>query len=102
MNAKSRHLRGEPPSRLVHREKLCHDIADSLGTIVRAAKGHLRHVPAQHASCDWMPLCMIGIEKAFWRYVLNRLSQLPSQVHCILHTDVQALSAHRRVHVRSV
>ena len=45
---------------------------------------------------------MIGIEEIFWRCLLDDLRELPSQVHCILHSDVEALSTHRRMHVRGV
>ena len=45
---------------------------------------------------------MVGIQQAFRRCLLDHLGQLPSQVHRILHTGVEALSTHRRMHVGGV
>ena len=45
---------------------------------------------------------MIGIQQAVRRNSLDHLAQLPSQVHRILHTGVEALSADRGMHVRRV
>jgi hypothetical protein len=46
-----------------------------------------------------MTLGVIGIEQAFRRRSLHHLGQLPSQVHCILHAGLEALSAIRRMYV---
>src|SRR5918994_2833392 len=62
----------------------------------------LRHRVAQYAGSDRMTLGMIGIEEAFWRRLVDHLGQLPSQVHRILHTDVESLSARRVMHVCGV
>ena len=62
----------------------------------------LRHRVAQHTRGDRVALGVIGIEKAFRRYPLEYLGQLPSQIHRILHTDVEALSTHRGMHMRGV
>ena len=70
--------------------------------VVRAAKRDLRHRVAQHARGDRVSLGVVGIEQALRRCPLDHLRQLPSQVHRILHTDVEALSAHRGMHVRGV
>ena len=49
-----------------------------------------------------MALGVISIQQAFRRYSLDHLRQLPSQIHRILHADVETLSAHRGMHVRGV
>ena len=73
-----------------------------LGAVVRAAERDLRHRVAQHAGSDRVALGMVGIQEALRRRPLDHLGQLPSQVHRILHADVEALSTHRRMHVRGV
>jgi hypothetical protein len=45
---------------------------------------------------------MIGVQEAFWRCRLDNLGQLPSQIHRILHTSVEALSARGVMNVRGV
>src|SRR6267142_3044100 len=45
---------------------------------------------------------MVGIEETYWRRLLDDLGQLPSQIHRILHTGVEALSTDRGMHVRRV
>src|SRR5919201_6596259 len=46
-----------------------------------------------------MALGMVRIEKAFRGCPLDNLRQFPSQVHCILHADVEALTSDRVMHV---
>ncbi len=65
-------------------------------------KRDLRHRVAQHAGGDRVALGVVGIEEAFRRCPLDHLRQLPSQIHRVLHTDVEALSADRGMHVRGV
>ena len=50
---------------------------------------------SQHPGLDWMALGVVGVEQSFWRYPLDHLGQLPSKVHGILHTEVEALATHR-------
>ena len=95
-------IRGESLARLVHAEELGHGVAQGLGAFVRAAKRDLRHRVAQHAGGDRVALGVVGIQEAFRRRPLDHLGQLPSQVHRILHADVEALSADRGMHVRGV
>ena len=76
--------------------------ASGLGAVVRTAERDLRHRGAQHARRDRVALGMVGVEEALRRRLLDHLGQLPSQVHRILHTDVEALSTHRVVHVCGV
>jgi hypothetical protein len=45
---------------------------------------------------------MVGIQEAFWGCPVDHLGQLPPQVHRILHTEVEALSTRRGMHVRRV
>ena len=68
----------------------------------RASKRDLRHRVAQHAGSDRVALGVIGIQQALRRCPLDHLGQLPSQIHRILHTGVEALPTHRRMHVRRV
>ena len=49
-----------------------------------------------------MALVLVGIEQARRRGPVDHLSQLPSQVHRILHSEAQALATYRVVHVRRV
>ena len=63
---------------------------------------HLRHRVAQHARSDRVALGMVGIKQAVGRCPIDHLGQLPSQIHRILHTDVEALSTHRVMHVCGV
>ena len=56
----------------------------------------------QHAGSYGKALGVVGIQQAFRRCLLDHLGQLPSQIHRILHTGVEALSTHRRMHVRGV
>ena len=53
------------------------------------------------AATGWRS-ALVGIQQAFRRYPLDHLRQLPSQIHGILHADVETLSTHRRMHVRGV
>ena len=70
--------------------------------VVWAAKRDLRHRVAQHAGSDRVALGMVGIQEAFRRCPVDHLGQLPSQIHRILHTGVEALSTHRGMHVCGV
>ena len=69
-------------------------VAQGLRAFVRAAQRDLRHRVAQHAGSDRVALGVVGVQQAFRRRPLDHLGQLPSQVHRILHADVEALSAH--------
>ena len=51
---------------------------------------------------DRVALGLIGVQQGLRRGSVDHLGQLPPQVHRILHADVQALPAHRGVHVRGV
>lgn len=68
----------------------------------RPSSGCPCHGVAQHAGSDRVPLGMVGIQQAFWRCPAGHLGQLPSQIHRILHTGVEALPADRGMHVRRV
>ena len=62
----------------------------------------LRHRVAQHAGRDRVALGVVGVQQAVRRVPLDHLGELPAQVHRILHAGVEALSAHRGMHVRGV
>ena len=74
----------------------------AFGAVVWAEKRDLRHRVAQHAGGDRVALGMVGIQEAVWRCPVDHLGQLPSQIHRILHTGVEALSTHRVMHVCGV
>ena len=102
MNVETRHHRAEPPARLVHAKELGHGVAQCLRAFVFAAKNDRRHRVAQHAGSDRVALGMVRIQEAFRRCPLDHLGQLPSQIHRILHTGLEALSTDRRMHVCGV
>jgi hypothetical protein len=102
MNIQTGHHRGESSAGLVHGEQLGHGVAQRLRTFVRAAKHHLRHCCAQHAGGDGVALGVIAVEEAVRRYPFDHLCQLPSEVHRVLHTGLEALSTVRRMHVGGV
>ena len=83
-------------------EELGNGVAQGLGAFVRAAERDLRHRVAQHAGSDRVTLGVVGVEEAFRRCPVDHLGQLPSQIHRILHTGVEALSTVRGMHVRGV
>ena len=60
------------------------------------------HRVAQHAGSDRVALGVIGIQEAVRRCLLDHLGQLPSQIHRILHTGLEALSTVRGMHVCGV
>ena len=62
----------------------------------------LRHRVAQHAGSDRVALGVVGVQEAVRRCPVDHLGQLPAQVHRILHAGVEALSAHRGMHVGGV
>ena len=102
VNVQAGHHRGEPLARLVHAQQLGHGVAQGVDAVVGAGERGLRHGVAQHAGGDRVPLGMVGIEQAFRRCPVDHLGQLPSQVHRVLHADVEALPADRVVHVCGV
>src|SRR5215468_3615063 len=99
MNTKARYLRSEPSARLFHSEKVADGFAQSPGSLVRSTERDLRHRVAQDAGSNRVALGMVGIEEALRRCLLNHLRQLPTEIHCILHSDVEALSTQRGMHV---
>jgi hypothetical protein len=102
MNVQTGHHRGESFARLVHAEELGNGVAQGVDTRAGAQERALRHGVLQHAGSDRVALGMVGIQEAFWRRLVDHLGQLPSQVHRILHTGVEALSTRRGMHVRRV
>ena len=53
-------------------------------------------------AADRVALGVVGVEQAFRRRPLDHLGQLPSQVHRILHTGLEALATVGGMHVRGV
>ena len=62
----------------------------------------MRHRGAQYAGSDRVTLGVVGVQEAFRRCPVDHLGQLPSQVHRILHADLEALSTIRGMHVCGV
>ena len=102
VNAQTGHPPGESFAGLVHAEELGNDLAHGFHVVVLAEQRDLRERVAQHAGGDRVALGVVGIQQAVWRCPVDHLGQLPSQVHRILHTEVEALATHRVMHVRGV
>ena len=73
-----------------------------LDAIVGAHERDLRHGVAQHAGGDRVALGVVGVQQALRRRPVDHLGQLPSEVHRVLHTGVEALPTDRGMHVRGV
>ena len=95
-------IRGVPFAGLVHLEEIGDDLACGLGAIIPAHKRDLRQRVPQNPGSDRVTLGLIGVQQAFGRCPLDDLGQLPSQVHGILHAEVETLPARRVMHVRGV
>ena len=102
MNAQTGHHRGEPSARLVHAEELGHCLTKCFRAFVCAAKRDCCHRVAQHAGSNRVALGVVAIQEAVWRCPVNDLCQLPSQIHRILHTGLEALSTVWGMHVCGV
>ena len=70
--------------------------------VVRPPKRHLRHRVSKHGRGDRAALGVVRVEVVFGCCALHHLRQLPTEVHRILDTHVEALSADRGMHVRRV
>src|SRR5205085_5085169 len=86
---------GEPLARLVHARQLRHDIDQGLHALVPALERALRHRVLERAGSDRVTLGVVGVKEALGGGPADHLSQLPSQVHRILHTEAEALSTCR-------
>ena len=104
--------RSECPGRTSSRRIACaaRPCSSSSDTMSRSAsmrssgrvQRDLRHRVAQHARGDRVALGVVRVEQALRRGPLDHLRQLPSEIHRVLHADVEALSADRGMHVRRV
>ena len=94
--------RDEPLARLVHARELRHDIDHGLHAIVAALERAQRHRVLKDAGDDRMTLGVVGVQEALRGGPVDHLRELPAQVHRILHTEAEALSAGGVVHVRRV
>ena len=101
-NAQTRHLAGNSLARLVHAKQLGHHASQCLRAFVRAAKRDRRHRDLQYTRTDWMTLGVIAVEQTLRRDSLDDLSQLPAQIHRILHASVETLPTVGRMHVCSI
>ena len=70
--------------------------------LVDAEQRDLRDRVAQDAGGDRVALGVVRVQEAVRRRPLDHLGELPAQVDGILHADVEALAAHRVVHVGGV
>ena len=70
--------------------------------LVLALERGLRHRVPKRAGSDRVALVLVGVQEALRGGPVDHLSQLPSQVHRILHAEAEALSTRRVVHVRRV
>ena len=70
--------------------------------LVPALERGLSHRVLERAGSDRVALVLIRIQEALRGGPVDHLGQLPSQIHRILHTEAEALSTRRVVHVRRV
>ena len=99
VNVQTRHHRGEPLARPVHTQQFGQGVPQGVDAVIAAQERGLRHRVVQDPRSDRVALCMVGLQEGFRRCALNHLGQLPSQIHCILHADIEALSADREMHM---
>src|SRR6202167_3774305 len=102
MDTKSGHLGSDPFARLLHANELQYNFTQGFSAIISTLQCDLCHCRAQHAGRNRMPLDVISVEQAFRRCSFHYLGQLPTLIHCILHTSIEALSAHRGMHMCGV
>jgi hypothetical protein len=93
MDVQTGHHAGEPFARLVHAQQLGPRVTQGVDPRVGTGDHGGRHGGLQHARGDRVPLGVVSVQQAVQRCPVGDLGQLPSQVHRILHTDVEALSA---------
>src|SRR5215211_276369 len=74
-------------------------IDQGLDALVAALERGLRHRVLERAGSDRVTLGVIRIQEALRGGPVDHLSQLPSQIHRILHTEAEALSTGRVMHV---
>jgi len=102
MNVQTRHHGEVLLAGLVQLHQLAHRFAQGPDTIVTPLDYGERHGVAQQAGTDWVPLRMLGVQEALRRCSMDRLSELPSQIHRVLDTGVESLSAYWGVYVGRV
>src|SRR5881275_3318135 len=91
-NAQTGHLGGDSFANVVDAEELRYNVARRVRAFVGTVKRDLRHRQAQHASANGVSLGVIRVEEILGRGALDHLRELPSEIHCILHTGVETLS----------
>ena len=82
--------------------KLRHDLDHGLHALVTALERGLSHRVPERAGSNRVALVLIRIQEALRGGPVDHLSQLPSQIHRVLHTEAQALSTCRVMHMRRV
>ena len=92
----------EPFAGLVHARQLRHQLDQGIHALVSTLEHGQSHGVPKRSGSDRVALVVIRVEEAFRRRPVDHLSQLPSQIHRILHAEAEALSARRVVHVRRV
>jgi hypothetical protein len=93
---------GETRARLVHGQQLGQDAAHGVDPRIGAGERGRRHRVLQDAGRDRVPLGVVAVQQALRRGPRHHLGQLPTEVDRILHADVEALPAHRVMHVRGI
>ncbi|GCC45157.1 hypothetical protein chiPu_0029431, partial [Chiloscyllium punctatum] len=102
MQVEARHHRGKAAARLLHAQQFGDHLAQRLAARIGAVERDVRHGVAQYAGRHRMPLGLIAVEQAVRRCQLDHLGELPAQIHRVLHADIEALSAHRRMHMGGI
>src|SRR5437879_1463252 len=86
---------GEPFTWLVHARELRDHIDQSLRAIVAALERGLSHRVLERTGGNRVTLVVIRIQQALRGGPLDHLSELPSQIHRVLHAETETLSADR-------
>src|ERR1700743_1030522 len=79
---------------LIDLEEPGNDVSESLCAVIDSLQSNMRHGVAQYAGGGGVTFGVIRIQQTLRRYPLDHLRELPSQIHCILHANVEALSTH--------
>src|SRR5947209_16735736 len=102
MDVQPRSQAGKQFARLVEARHLRNHLEQGLEALVDALERGLGDRVVKRAGGDGVALALIGIQQALRRDPAKNLAQLPSQVHCVLDTEAEALSTRRVMHVRRI
>src|SRR5262245_32069512 len=101
-NVETRQHRGESLARLVHAEKVGDGFTQCLRALVLTTKRDRSHRVTQNPGSDRVALGVIRVQQGFGCGSVDHLRQLPSQIHRVLHADLESLPAVWWMHMRGV